>query len=97
MLELAKKKYNFDKNIAFFEGTFACMPLENESVDKIISTLAMHWVPSIDDSLKELKRVLKPNGSVDIMMTEKDDGDNFKNPIIENTNRISKGLQEIQI
>jgi len=83
MLELAKKKYNFDKNIAFFEGTFACMPLENESVDKIISTLAMHWVPSIDDSLKELKRVLKPNGSVDIMMTEKDDGDNFKNPIVK--------------
>ena len=44
--------------------------------------MALHWVPSIKSSLKELKRVLKPEGSIDIMLTEKDDGDSFKNPII---------------
>ena len=56
--------------------------MKNQSVDKIISTLALHWVPSVKDSISELKRVLKTDGSIDIMLTEKDDGDSFKKPII---------------
>ena len=43
-------------------------------MDKVISTLALHWVPSLDDSIKELKRILKINGSIDILMIDKDDG-----------------------
>lgn len=82
MLEIAKKKYSSFQNVNFKIGTFSEIPLEDNSVDKITSTLALHWVPSINDSLKELKRVLKPEGSIDIMLTEKDDGDSFKNPII---------------
>ncbi len=82
MLEIAKKKYTDYKNVEFKTGTFSEIPYNDESVDKITSTLALHWVPSIKSSLKEVKRVLKPGGSVDIMLTEKDDGDSFKNPII---------------
>jgi ubiquinone/menaquinone biosynthesis C-methylase UbiE len=82
MLDLAVEKFKSNENFSFQEGTFAKIPLEDNSVDKIISTLALHWVPSLDDSIKELKRVLKPNGSIDIMMTAKDDGEGFKKPII---------------
>ena len=82
MLELAKSKFKLDPSFSFYEGTFAKMPLEDKSVDKIISTLALHWVPSLDDSIKELKRILKTNGSIDILMIAKDDGEGFKQPII---------------
>ena len=83
MLELAKNKFKSDSNFSFYEGTFAKVPLKDKSVDKIISTLALHWVPSLEDSIKELKRILKTNGSIDIMMIAKDDGEGFKKPIIE--------------
>ena len=48
-------------------------------MDKVISTLALHWVSSIDKGLKELKRILKPKGSIDILMIEKNDGKDKKN------------------
>jgi len=82
MLDIAKRKYSDFKNIEFKIGTFSEIPVEDNSIDKVTSTLALHWVPSIKSSLNEIKRVLKPEGSIDIMLTEKDDGDSFKNPII---------------
>ena len=77
MLKIANKKTK-DKRIKFYEGSFEKNHLKNKSVDKIISTLALHWVESIDKSLKELKRIIKPNGSIDILMIEKNDGKKFK-------------------
>ena len=51
MLEIANNKIK-DKRIKFKEGSFEKIPLKNNSVDKIISTLALHWVTSIDKGLK---------------------------------------------
>ena len=82
MLKLAKEKFKSDKNFSFSEGTFAQIPLKDKSADKIISTLALHWVPSLDDAILELKRILKPKGSINILMIAKDDGEGFKQPII---------------
>ena len=65
----------------FLEGSFEKIPLKNNSVDKIISTLALHWAESIDTGLKELKRVIKPNVSIDILMIEKNDGKEFKKSV----------------
>ena len=83
MLELAKNKFKLDTNFSFYEGTFAKTSLKSKSVDKIISTLALHWVPSMIDSIKELKRILKTNGTIDILMIDKNDGESFKLPVIE--------------
>ena len=77
MLKIANKKKN-DTRIKFYEGSFEKNHLKNNSIDKIISTLALHWVESIDKSLKELKRIIKPNGSIDILMIEENDGMKFK-------------------
>ena len=77
MLKIANNKIK-DKRINFKEGSFEKIPLKNNSVDKIISTLALHWATSIDNGLKELKRVLKRKGSIDILMVEKNDGKEFK-------------------
>ena len=77
MLKVANKKIK-DKRTKFINGSFEKMHLKNNSVDRVISTLALHWVKSIDKGLKELKRVLKSKGSVDILMIEKSDGKEFK-------------------
>ena len=45
--------------------------------------MALHWVPSMIDSIKELKRILKTNGTIDILMIDKNDGESFKLPVIE--------------
>ena len=94
MLKLAKKKYKSDNNFSFLEGTFGKIPIKDRSIDKITSTLALHWVPSLDDAIKEIKRVLKPNGSIDILMIAKDDGESFKQPVIK---AMRKHLSFIQI
>jgi len=77
MLKVANKKIK-DKRTKFINGSFEKMHLKNNSVDRVISTLALHWVKSIDKGLKELKRILKSKGSVDILMIEKSDGKEFK-------------------
>jgi ubiquinone/menaquinone biosynthesis C-methylase UbiE len=77
MLKVSNKKIK-DKRTKFINGSFEKIYLKNNSVDRVISTLALHWVKSIDNALKELKRVLKSKGSVDILMIEKSDGKEFK-------------------
>ena len=64
--------------LKFIEGSFEKINLRDNTIDKIISTLALHWVGSIDKALKEIKRINKPNGSIDILMIEKNDGKEFK-------------------
>tara|TARA_B100000959_G_scaffold282353_1_gene348546 strand:+ start:923 stop:1759 length:837 start_codon:yes stop_codon:yes gene_type:complete len=77
MLKIANKKIK-DKRTKFIEGSFEKINLRDNTIDKIISTLALHWVESIDKALKEIKRINKPNGSIDILMIEKNDGKEFK-------------------
>jgi len=83
MLEIAKEK-NQDRSIfEFKEGSFDNIPLADNSVDQITSTLALHWVPSLVDAAAEMHRVLKVGGKLDILMVSKDDGANFKKSIVE--------------
>ena len=81
MLKIAKKKKK-DKRVKFLEGSFEKISLKNKSVNRVISTLSLHWVSSIDKGLKELKRILKPKGSIDILMIEKNDGKEFKKLVL---------------
>ena len=82
MLEIARRKYPNDSPFTVFEGSFEHIPLDNRSVDKIISTLALHWVKSLEVAAKEMRRVLKNTGSLDILMIAKADGAQFKKAIV---------------
>ncbi|MDA1089369.1 MAG: class I SAM-dependent methyltransferase [Proteobacteria bacterium] len=82
MLDLARKKYAGDPMYSFHEGSFETIPLADQSVDKITSTLALHWVLDLEAAAVEMHRVLKPGGSVDILMIARDDGHNFKKQIV---------------
>lgn len=62
LIKIAKEQH---PNIMFLEGDFLNLPLEDESVDLIISIRAFHHLTSKKDrllALKEIKRVLKKDG-----------------------------------
>ena len=82
MLEMAIKKHKNEKRFTYYEGSFETIPLENGSVDKIVSTLALHWVKSLSVAAQEMKRVLRDDGNLHILMIAKDDGEQFKKAIV---------------
>lgn len=82
MVDIARSKFKNKKRYSFKIGCFENIPLEDQSVDKIISTLALHWSTSLELAAKEIRRVLKSDGSIDILMIAKDDGYNFKKPVV---------------
>lgn len=82
MLEIAIDKYGADPMFEFHPGSFEEIPLTDASVDKIVSTLALHWVKSLDVAVTEMRRVLRDGGSLDILMIARDDGARFKKAIV---------------
>ena len=83
MLEYARSKYSGDKHFDFNTGSFEVLPVEDKSIDHIVSTLALHWVKSLEVAAREMRRVIKDTGYVDILMIAKDDGAEFKKSIVE--------------
>ena len=44
------------------EGTAEAIPIENQSVDAVVTTWTMCSIPQIQSALLEMRRVLRPNG-----------------------------------
>lgn len=83
MRDIAAEKYADDKRFDIVDGSFESFPVADKSVDLIISTLALHWVKSLEVAAVEMNRVLRDGGRLRILMIEKDDGANFKKAIVE--------------
>ncbi|HUU26531.1 MAG TPA: class I SAM-dependent methyltransferase [archaeon] len=83
MLKLGIKKFKGNQRFTFLQGSFENSPVEDKSIDHVISTLALHWATSLEKAVKEMYRLLKPGGSIDILMIAKDDGARFKLPVVE--------------
>ena len=94
MLKIAEKKYKHQELFSVGEGSFEKIPFENRSFNRILSTLALHWVKSLEIAALEMRRVLKDTGQIDILMIAKEDGDNFKKYIV---NALRKHLNFSQI
>ncbi len=94
MLQIAIEKYAGDARFSFHDGSFERIPLPDRSVDKLISTLALHWVKSLDVAVQEMRRVIRDTGSIDVFMIARDDGANFKKAIV---NALKKHLTFSQI
>src|SRR5262249_57249752 len=44
------------------EGTAEVIPIENQSVDAVVTTWTMCSIPEIQSALREMRRVLRPSG-----------------------------------
>ena len=48
--------------VRFIEGTSEAIPLENATIDTVVSTWTLCTIPNAIDALREMQRVLKPGG-----------------------------------
>lgn len=72
MLEVGKQKAHKEglDNIIFVKGYAEELPFLNDSFDVVISRLAFHHFPNIEDPILEMVRVLKPGGKLVIIDME---------------------------
>jgi ubiquinone/menaquinone biosynthesis C-methylase UbiE len=61
-------------NIKILPGCFEQIPLEADAVDYLYSIFAFHWVSDVDGSVKEVSRVLKTSGEMDLFFIGRDNG-----------------------
>ncbi len=66
ILEIAKNKVNDNVQLVQYDGSH--IPLPDDSIDKIVSSLVFHHIPTLNKKivLKELYRVLKSSGELHI-------------------------------
>jgi len=64
-------------NISILDGRFEEMPLKSQSVDYLFSIFAFHWVTDLRASVREIHRVLKPNGRMDLFFIGRNNGHEF--------------------
>jgi len=59
------KKYAYD-NVEFRLGEIEHMPIENDSIDVVISNCVLNLVPDKVLAFREIRRVLKPGGRITV-------------------------------
>ncbi|MBA3858967.1 MAG: hypothetical protein C0507_18840 [Cyanobacteria bacterium PR.3.49] len=64
-------------NARVMDGRFEQLPLANHCADYIFSILAFHWTTDLPGSAKELSRVLKPDGQMDLLFIGRHNGNEF--------------------
>jgi ubiquinone/menaquinone biosynthesis C-methylase UbiE len=84
MRKCALRRIGSCPNISILDGCFEEIPLESQSVDYLFSIFAFHWVTNLRASVQEIRRVLKPNGHMDLCFIGRNNGQEF----IRKTSRI---------
>ncbi|KAM9995253.1 hypothetical protein ACTFIY_001449 [Dictyostelium cf. discoideum] len=79
ILNQVKLENNNSLNFKVMEGLSTSIPLPDNSVDCITVATAWHWFSNIE-SVREVSRVLKPNGVLAIIWNIANFGENSKNP-----------------
>lgn len=64
-------------SIRILDGGFEALPLETGTVDYLFSILAFHWTTDLEQSVRELHRVLKPDGEMDLFFIGRQNGQEF--------------------
>ena len=50
--------------ISFIEGAAEAIPLDNDSIDTVVTTWTLCTIPGVAQALQEMRRVLRPNGQL---------------------------------
>ena len=77
MRERATARIKDHENVLILDGRFEKIPLPSNSVDYLYSILAFHWTTDLGTSVKEISRVLKPDGTMDLFFIGRNNGREF--------------------
>jgi ubiquinone/menaquinone biosynthesis C-methylase UbiE/acyl carrier protein len=77
MLARASENLKSFANVTLKIGSFEELPIDSDSVDYLFSMFAFHWTTDLDRSVSELARVLKSNGTMDLVFTGRHTGREF--------------------
>jgi ubiquinone/menaquinone biosynthesis C-methylase UbiE len=64
LLAMAQRAESRGLPADFIEGSAEQIPLENSSVDTVVTTWTLCTIPDVDRALREMRRVLKPIGGL---------------------------------
>ena len=59
---------NRDRRIEFLQANVECLPFDDSSFDRVISTCVFHHVGNPEKGFEEVRRVLKDGGSFSLML-----------------------------
>ena len=64
MIRATREKYTTASNIQYLCADAELLPFVNNAVDRVFSNVALQWCRNLSVVFTEIKRVLKPNGSL---------------------------------
>jgi len=77
MRKLAVDRTRSLSAVRILDGSFENIPLAARSVDYLFSIFAFHWTTNLEESVQELRRVLKPSGEMDLFFIGRNNGREF--------------------
>jgi len=77
MRKCAVRRIGSRTNVSILDGRFEEIPLKSQSVDYLFSIFAFHWVTDLRTSVREIRRVIKPNGHADLFFIGRYNGHEF--------------------
>ena len=93
MLKQARKKLAKYSNVTVEQADITDLRYANDSFDAVVAGNVIHLLPEPGDALKELKRVVKPGGTI-IVPTYVSLTDGANNPIPRLLSRLGVRFQE---
>ncbi len=67
MLKIAKQKCQNYSNVEFYQSSVSCLPFDNNNFEYVICANAFHYFDDPITALREMKRLVKPNGQIIIL------------------------------
>lgn len=62
MVQTTRIKLNRPEKLLYVCADAESLPLQDNSVDRIFSNVALQWCQNLGDTLKDIRRILKPDG-----------------------------------
>lgn len=88
MLKAARKRLTHFKNVDLRKGDLEALPIDDATCDAALLLLALTYVPEPEQVLREMSRILKPNGKAILVDLLPHDRDDFQ----RQTNQLHKGF-----
>ena len=88
MLDIARARAADFRNVKYYVGNIEALPFADESFDLVCSAGVIEYLPSIDRTLQEMHRVLRPRGLLVLSTTNANAPASWLRPALELLARV---------